>query len=94
MESIVLEFEHVTGKSGKFRLSDISFALPAGYMMGLVGKDAAGKTTLCRVNSDSAQSIRFLPHQNLSFSQNLWGKSWHKITIFTFPLKKKCRLFA
>ena len=45
MESIVLEFEDVTGKSGKFRLSDISFALPAGYMMGLVGKNGAGKTT-------------------------------------------------
>lgn len=45
MESIVLEFDHVTGKSGRFRLSDISFALPAGYMMGLVGKNGAGKTT-------------------------------------------------
>ena len=45
MESIVLEFDHVTGKSGKFRLQDISFALPAGYMMGLVGANGAGKTT-------------------------------------------------
>lgn len=45
MESIVLEFDHVTGKMGKFRLQDISFALPAGYMMGLVGANGAGKTT-------------------------------------------------
>ena len=62
MESIVLEFEHVTGKSGNFRLSDISFALPAGYMMGLVGKNGAGKTTclkyIMRENTLYTGSIR------------------------------------
>ena len=45
MERMILEFDHVTGKSGKFRLQDIHFALPAGYMMGLVGANGAGKTT-------------------------------------------------
>ena len=45
MERIILKFDHVTGKSGKFRLQDIHFALPAGYMMGLVGANGAGKTT-------------------------------------------------
>ena len=45
MERMILEFDHVTGKSGRFRLQDINFALPAGYMMGLVGANGAGKTT-------------------------------------------------
>lgn len=43
---MILEFEHVTGNGKKFRLSDISFALPEGYIMGIVGKNGAGKTTL------------------------------------------------
>ncbi|MBQ8823521.1 MAG: ABC transporter ATP-binding protein [Lachnospiraceae bacterium] len=46
MENNILEFEHVTGKKGKFRLKDIHFALPAGYIMALIGNNGAGKTTL------------------------------------------------
>lgn len=46
MEKAILEFSHVTGKSGKFHLKDVSFALPAGYIMGLAGRNGAGKTTL------------------------------------------------
>lgn len=43
---MLLEFEHVTGTGRKFALQDISFALPAGYIMGLAGKNGAGKSTL------------------------------------------------
>lgn len=46
MERAMLEFSHVTGKSRRFHLEDVSFALPAGYLMGLAGKNGAGKTTL------------------------------------------------
>lgn len=46
MEEMILEFENVTGTSGKFRLQDISFALPAGYVCGLMGPNGAGKSTL------------------------------------------------
>lgn len=47
-ERIILEMEHVSGRKGRFRLQDIHFALPAGYMMGLVGRNGAGKTTCLR----------------------------------------------
>lgn len=43
---MLLEFEHVTGTAKQFRLEDVSFALPAGYIMGLAGKNGAGKSTL------------------------------------------------
>lgn len=46
MEELLLEFEQVTGTKGKFTLEDIHFALPAGYIMGLMGANGAGKTTL------------------------------------------------
>lgn len=43
---MILEFENVTGTSPKYALQNISFSLEAGYIMGLAGKNAAGKTTL------------------------------------------------
>ena len=43
---MMLEFENVTGTKGKFKLEDISFSLPKGYIMGLAGANGAGKTTL------------------------------------------------
>lgn len=46
MENILLEFKNVTGKSRKFSLANVSFSLPAGYIMGLMGVNGAGKTTL------------------------------------------------
>lgn len=46
MEEMILEFTNVTGSKGKFRLQDISFGLPAGYIMGLMGANGAGKSTL------------------------------------------------
>ncbi len=46
MEKMILELEQVTGLSKRFRLEDINFALPAGYIMGLMGCNGAGKTTL------------------------------------------------
>lgn len=38
--------EHVEKKLGNFHLTDISFQLPKGYIMGLIGPNGAGKTSL------------------------------------------------
>ena len=47
---MLLEFEQVTGIKKHFRknfcLQDVSFSLPAGYIMGLAGENGAGKSTL------------------------------------------------
>lgn len=42
----MIQFQNVSKRLGKFSLEDISFELPAGYIMGLIGPNGAGKTTL------------------------------------------------
>jgi ABC-2 type transport system ATP-binding protein len=37
-----------TAVGGNFALRDVSFALPTGYVMGLIGANGAGKTTIIR----------------------------------------------
>lgn len=80
MENIILEFEHVTGKKGKFRLQDIHFSLPAGYIMALIGNNGAGKTTLINYIMNEYQSysgtIRILGQdikENHSYLRNHIG---------------------
>lgn len=51
----IIEFENVTGNKGKFRLQNINFSLPAGFIMGLMGKNGAGKTTLIRYIMEDKQ---------------------------------------
>lgn len=46
MEESALMVRNLCRKQGKFKLHDISFTLPKGYIMGLVGRMGAGKTTL------------------------------------------------
>lgn len=55
MEQPILAFEQVTGTSKKFHLENISFALHAGYIMGLMGSNGAGKTTLLRYIMEDRQ---------------------------------------
>ncbi len=43
---MLLEVQNVTRTLGKFKINDISFALPKGYIMGLIGPNGAGKTSL------------------------------------------------
>lgn len=44
----MLEFQHVTKKQGNFVLSDINFQMEEGFLLGIVGKNGAGKTTMMR----------------------------------------------
>lgn len=43
---MLIEFKEVSKKLGKFKMNQISFDLPKGYIMGLIGPNGAGKTTL------------------------------------------------
>lgn len=60
----ILEFSHVTGKTRKFHLEDVSFALPTGYLMGLAGANGAGKSTFVDTIMNPKQNytgtIRFM----------------------------------
>lgn len=47
MNSVVL-CEKVSKKVGDFQLEDISFQLPKGYLLGVIGRNGCGKTTLLR----------------------------------------------
>lgn len=48
MEENALRVRGVCRRQGKFELRDISFTLPRGYIMGLVGRMGSGKTTLLK----------------------------------------------
>ncbi len=41
----VLEIEHLSKDYGSFRLDDVSFSVPGGTIMGLIGENGAGKST-------------------------------------------------
>ena len=41
----LIEVNHLSKSYDGFRLQDISFSLPAGFIMGYVGQNGAGKTT-------------------------------------------------
>jgi len=44
-----LEVKNLCKTYGDFKLNDVSFALPEGYIMGFVGQNGAGKTTTIRL---------------------------------------------
>ena len=45
----MLELVNVSKKLGKFELDNISFNLPKGYIMGLVGQNGSGKTSIINI---------------------------------------------
>ena len=48
MSEKCLEFKNVCGKSKKFALKDVSFALEPGYIYAIAGENGAGKSTLMK----------------------------------------------
>lgn len=45
----VLEIKNVTKDFGKFKIDNISFSLPKGYIMGFIGANGAGKTSTIKL---------------------------------------------
>lgn len=45
MEKIIFSAKQVNGTGRAFKLSNVDFELPSGYIMGVIGKNGAGKTT-------------------------------------------------
>lgn len=58
----MLEFQHVTRKQGAFELADINFRLEEGFLLGIVGKNGAGKTTMmkCMLEENASYTGKIL----------------------------------
>ncbi|MGN0339091.1 MAG: ATP-binding cassette domain-containing protein [Lachnospira sp.] len=74
MEQIIFSAKNVNGNKGKFTLKNIDFELPCGYIMGVVGKNGAGKTTFFRYIMDEKKKYNgsfFLGGRDIS-EDHVW----------------------
>lgn len=75
-----LQVLNLSKKFNEFQLDDVSFTLPAGYIMGLVGKNGAGKTTIINLILDLIKKDSGIIN---IFDENTEGKSEFKDEIAT-----------
>ncbi len=73
-----LEIKNLSKDYGGFRLKDVSFSLPRGYIMGLIGPNGAGKTTIIRlilnlIRRDGGE-LRVLGLDNLAAEMEIKGR--------------------
>lgn len=70
-----IELEHVTKRYKDFTLQDVSFALPQGSIMGLIGENGAGKTTtiklILNMIARDGGTIRVFGKDNLKCEQEI-----------------------
>ena len=78
MSENILEVKNLTKDYGDFMLDGLSFTVPRGVIMGLIGENGAGKSTTinCILNEIEKTAVRFL----------FWEK-----TISRAKLKSKTR---
>lgn len=53
-----IELNHISKSFGEFSLKDVTLAVPAGTICGLVGENGAGKSTLIRILMGAAAGQR------------------------------------
>lgn len=75
-----LQVLNLSKNFNEFKLDDVSFTLPAGYIMGLVGKNGAGKTTTINLILDLIKKDSGVIN---IFDENTEGKSEFKDEIAT-----------
>ena len=63
----ILEIEKLTKNYKKFSLDNISFTLPEGAIMGLIGENGAGKTTIINLITGAVKKscIHYLPKKQV-----------------------------
>ena len=49
---VVLNIDRLVKKYEKFSLKEVSFKIPRGYIMGFIGRNGAGKTTVIKCIMD------------------------------------------
>ena len=50
-----IELNHISKSFGEFSLKNVTLAIPAGTICGLVGENGAGKSTLIRIDRKSTR---------------------------------------
>ncbi|MDE6738433.1 MAG: ATP-binding cassette domain-containing protein, partial [Lachnospiraceae bacterium] len=70
-----LELHNVSKTFSEFSLHDISFELPKGYIMGLVGSNGAGKTTtlnlIMNMMEKDGGSIKVFGKEQLEYEKQI-----------------------
>ena len=83
-----LEVSSLSKSFKDFRLNDVSFTLPKGYIMGLIGPNGAGKTTTIKLilNMLKRESgeIKILGLDNIADEQETTEKSWRGFRLKLF----------
>lgn len=65
-----LQCRNITMKKGSFTLSDITFSLPSGYILGVIGRNGVGKTTLLRTLLGSYRLVPPYGGKSKNFSED------------------------